>query len=49
MKTWVGNFTARSIEQSTPLVNVFNTLTVTLVTDVDLAVTLPFFFFTLEP
>ena len=41
MKTWVGNFTARSIEQSTPLVNVFNTLTVTLVSDVDLAVTLP--------
>lgn len=38
MKTWVGNFTVKSIEQSTPLVNVYNTLTVTLVTDVDLAV-----------
>jgi hypothetical protein len=50
MKTWVGNFTARSIEQSTPLVNVFNTLTVTLISDVDLAVALPFFFLlTLQP
>ena len=39
LKTVVPTFTTKSIQQSSPLNGVLNTLTVTLVTDVDLAAT----------